>query len=159
MNTPTPTPGLEWFATRVAAWLIIGAALVVLAGWHGGIPTVPHIQRPLPPAPAVSADLADEIWWTTTDCPEGEAIPCLDPAAFADAEQLPPTDIYVIEPGDVSDAMWDALIARGYRGDAADEADEAERLYVPLADAMRECRTDRDCTNVDDAMADARYGA
>ena len=68
----------------VALW--VGLVLVLLG--LGGTPTVevpwqhqaPHpvaVQAPM----SVGADAAGEEWWTTTDCPAGVPVPCLDPAA------------------------------------------------------------------------------
>lgn len=133
---------LDWFLTRTATWLIVGAALVALAGWHGGIPTITHIQRPLPAHAPVSPDLAGEVWWTTTDCPAGVPVPCLDPTV--DPSRVPAHVAAELE--HLVAAQWQCLDQAGVApGDVVWVSAELRVACRQYAYASLTCDPDTSC--------------
>ena len=68
-------------ASVIGALTLLGAfALGVLLHDPTAAARLHQNTAPAVPVP-VSPELEQAEWWTTTDCPEGVAVPCLDPTA------------------------------------------------------------------------------
>lgn len=81
------------------------------------------------PAPITVTDLGDEQWWTTTDCPIGVEVPCLDPTVDP---ALVPADV-AAQLHALAEAQWSCFAAMGY--------DTSGDVVYPSEQHIAQCRS------------------
>lgn len=91
----TNTKSFTKLLARTAAVLAIGAVAVV--GMAGTAQAGTGQTGTTATAGQHGDDIEGEIWWTTTECPKGVAVPCVDPT---------------VAPGDVYDdlSVWNKAL-------------------------------------------------